>query len=679
MATANRTPFHDAALSILKGAACVALQLKTGKSTQSVKFSKDNKGVLVLGSLVRGEPNEEEMKLIATLCDQKVAENAPFRVLRVPRDVVDRAYQDSYLDNFGIPTSVKEYVHNISTLRRHLRRPSPLEMSSRRRAHAHWSLIVSALYRCRVRLVILKEWNINANVFDFILFRRVESFRRFLPCFFPLTSSLLRVRCTSHDSSPFLLFCVSSIERLTKRRAHHLLRRGLFFSHRDLDLLLDHLEKQQQLQEAGGKRDLLTDGQQPRSTGGLPPFYIYTGRGPSSESLHLGHLIPFIFTRYLQDELTLETTHQQGFENAKDIIACGFDPAKTFIFRDLDYIKHLYPVVLAIQKKVTFNQTRGIFGFGESDNIGKIAFPAVQAAPSFPSAFPMIFGSDTRELRCLVPQAIDQDPYFRMTRDVAPRLGLLKPALIHSKFIPALQGFKTKMSGSVLTSSVYLTDTPEEIKTKINKYAFSGGQATHEEQRTKGANLEIDVPFHYLTFLMEDDEKLRDIGEKYGSGEMQTGEVKAILIDLLQKLVKEHQERRAAVTDDVVRRFMDPYREELKHWGAGVCSGFHVDTTQSLKLQQDCSHLRKATESVELPDEERKCTYFPLGDERAASLYDQKSLRRDLAPAGTNVEQREPYVFLMRDGFVFAKFPSTASKRSCLRLTMHKRSPSGPL
>jgi tryptophanyl-tRNA synthetase len=37
--------------------------------------------------------------------------------------------------------------------------------------------------------------------------------------------------------------------------------------------------------------------------------------------------------------------------------------------------------------------------------------------------------------------AIDQDPYFRMTRDVAPRLNFPKPALIHSTFFPALHGF----------------------------------------------------------------------------------------------------------------------------------------------------------------------------------------------------------------------------------------------
>jgi tryptophanyl-tRNA synthetase len=29
------------------------------------------------------------------------------------------------------------------------------------------------------------------------------------------------------------------------------------------------------------------------------PFYLYTGRGPSSDSMHMGHLIPFMFTAYV--------------------------------------------------------------------------------------------------------------------------------------------------------------------------------------------------------------------------------------------------------------------------------------------------------------------------------------------------------------------------------------------
>ena len=42
--------------------------------------------------------------------------------------------------------------------------------------------------------------------------------------------------------------------------------------------------------------------------------------------------------------------HRLAYENAKDIIACGFNPDSTFMFSDLDYIQHMYPVVLKIQK-----------------------------------------------------------------------------------------------------------------------------------------------------------------------------------------------------------------------------------------------------------------------------------------------------------------------------------------
>lgn len=77
-----------------------------------------------------------------------------------------------------------------------------------------------------------------------------------------------------------------------------------------------------------------------------------------------------------------------------------------------------------------------------------------------------------QQVRCLIPCAIDQDPYFRMTRDVAPRLKLPKPALIHSKFFPALQGAKTKMSASDINSAIFLTDTAKQIKTKVKLFFF---------------------------------------------------------------------------------------------------------------------------------------------------------------------------------------------------------------
>lgn len=347
---------------------------------------------------------------------------------------------------------------------------------------------------------------------------------------------------------------INRIERATGQRPHHFLRRGVFFSHRDMNQVLNAYENKK-------------------------PFYLYTGRGPSSEAMHLGHLIPFIFTKWLQDvfnvplviqmtddekylwkDLTLDQAYGYAVENAKDIIACGFDINKTFIFSDLEYMgasPSFYKNVVKIQKHVTFNQAKGIFGFTDSDCIGKISFPAIQAAPSFSSSFPQIF-RDKTDVQCLIPCAIDQDPYFRMTRDVAPRIGYPKPALLHSTFFPALQGAQTKMSASDPNSSIFLTDTAKQIKTKVNKHAFSGGRDTVEEHRRFGGNCDVDVSFMYLTFFLEDDDKLEQIRKDYTSGAMLTGELKKVLIEVLQPLVAEHQARRKGVTDEVVKEFMTP-------------------------------------------------------------------------------------------------------------------------
>ncbi|CAN1251462.1 Tryptophan--tRNA ligase, cytoplasmic [Linum perenne] len=346
---------------------------------------------------------------------------------------------------------------------------------------------------------------------------------------------------------------VDRVERLTGRAPHVFLRRGVFFAHRDFDEILNAYEK--------GKK-----------------FYLYTGRGPSSEALHLGHLIPFMFTKYLQDafkvplviqltddekcmwkNLTVEESQRLARENAKDIIACGFDVTRTFIFSDFDYVGgSFYKNMVRIGKCVTYNKVVGIFGFSGEDHIGKVSFPPVQvtqAAPSFPSSFPHLF-SGKDDLRCLIPCAIDQDPYFRMTRDVAPRLGYHKPSLIESSFFPALQGETGKMSASDPNSAIYVTDSAKVIKNKINKYAFSGGQDSVEKHRELGANLEVDIPVKYLSFFLEDDAELELIKKEYGAGRMLTGEVKKRLADVLTALVDRHREARAAVTEDMVDAFM---------------------------------------------------------------------------------------------------------------------------
>ena len=51
------------------------------------------------------------------------------------------------------------------------------------------------------------------------------------------------------------------------------------------------------------------------------------------------------------------------------------------------------------------------------------------------------------------------------------------------------------MAASVASSAIFVTDKPDEIKKKINKYAKTGGGQTVEEHRANGCDLSVDVPF----------------------------------------------------------------------------------------------------------------------------------------------------------------------------------------
>lgn len=364
---------------------------------------------------------------------------------------------------------------------------------------------------------------------------------------------------------------LEKFERITGHKPHRFMRRGIVFSHRDLDAILDRHERNE-------------------------PFFLYTGRGPSSDSMHIGHSIPFEFTKWLQDvfqvplvimmtddekylfseKRTIEEVQSYTETNVRDILAVGFDPEKTFVFSDYDFIGGaFYKNITRLSKHITYNQAKAIFGFNDSTNIGKIHFGSIQGATSFASSFPHIFGPDekiTSKIPCLIPCAIDQDPYFRMTRDVASRLKFAKPSLIHARFLDALQGPGSKMSASVETSAIFMKDTPKQILNKINKYALSGGQVTVEEHREKGGDTVKDVPYQYLTFFLEDDQELEKIRMEYSTGKMLTGEIKKRCADELQLYVSAFQERRAKVTDETVAEFMRVRPLKLK-WDSLASTG----------------------------------------------------------------------------------------------------------
>ena len=320
---------------------------------------------------------------------------------------------------------------------------------------------------------------------------------------------------------------------------HPMLKLHYFFSHRDLDSILRKVESGEKI-------------------------YLYTGRGPSG-MVHMGHLMPWMFTKYLQDkfgskllfqltddekflysqERTREEIRRYTYENILDIISVGFDPNNTKIIVDTTHIKHLYPIALEIAKRITFSTAKAVFGFSSSTNIGMIGFPPVQAAPCFlPS---LIEGKPTP---VLIPAAIDQDPYWRMTRDVAEKMGFYKPAQIHSKFLPSLDSRGGKMSSSKPETAIFTTDEPEVIEKKVSS-AFTGGQATVALQRQYGGNALGCPVFWYLRYFFDDEKESDERFVKCISGNLLCGECKSDLARESKSFISTLKKRRESAKDSI--------------------------------------------------------------------------------------------------------------------------------
>jgi len=332
------------------------------------------------------------------------------------------------------------------------------------------------------------------------------------------------------------------LQRIKKHTGelHPFLRRKIFFSHRDMNWILDEYEK-------GNK------------------FFLYTGRA-STGPVHLGHMIPWIFTKWLQDkfdvelwfqfpdeektffkdDLSLEETMKWTKENAYDIIALGFNPKKTHFLIDTIHAGLMYKEACKVARKITFSTTKAVFGFTNETNVGAIFYTAMQSVPAF---LPSVIKK--KNIPCLIPYAIDQDAHFRVARDVLPKLGYYKPAAIHCIFLPGLGGImeQGKMSSSEEQTAIFTTDSEKVVKEKIVKYAFSGGRDTIAEHRKLGGNPDIDVSYQWLTFFEDDDKKLKQIHDDYRSGKLLTGELKQILIDKLNSFLKDHQKKREKAKD----------------------------------------------------------------------------------------------------------------------------------
>jgi tryptophanyl-tRNA synthetase len=292
-------------------------------------------------------------------------------------------------------------------------------------------------------------------------------------------------------------------------------------------------------------------------------FAVLTGFNPSGK-LHLGNLLFLnqalffqnlggdVFIPISNDETyvfkktkKIEEATKNALENViPDIIALGFKEKKTKIFISTQQSK-VYRLSVELSTKTTLSAIKAIFGFKDSTNPGQLYYTIVQAAHIL---FPQLKEFDGKK-PVVVPIGLDQDPYVRLTRDMAVKAGYIKPSSTYHKFAPGLQG--GKMSGSMPETCIFLDEDSKRARKKIMG-AFSGGAKTLKEHREKGGNPDVDVAYQYLNFFFEkSNKKLKKIYDGYKKGEITTGELKEMAAEKLIKFLKDHQKKKKRAKNKV--------------------------------------------------------------------------------------------------------------------------------
>ncbi len=319
-----------------------------------------------------------------------------------------------------------------------------------------------------------------------------------------------------------------------------LFRRKIVFANRDFDKILDAIKNKRK-------------------------FVLMTGLMPSGK-FHLGHMIlaqQMIFYQKMGAKLYIAVADLEAYNTRKktlkelkenainqyllNYIALGLKPENCDFYFQSERSKNskksnaYYTLASNFSRYATFNEFKAVYG---EISPGKMNASLLQAADMYHPQLPEFEGRPTATF---IPVGVDQDPHIRIARDIANRYknyNFLPIASTYHMFLPGLKG-GGKMSSSDENSFIAMTDSPKEVEDKIKKYAFSGGRDTINEHRKKGGNPDKDVSFQYLKMFFEpDDEKLKQIYEDYKSGKLLTSELKEILIEKINRFLKEHQKKR---------------------------------------------------------------------------------------------------------------------------------------
>lgn len=298
----------------------------------------------------------------------------------------------------------------------------------------------------------------------------------------------------------------------------------LFYSHRDFDKFLSRLEKGE-------------------------PSAIVSGFNASG-TIHLGHKAVFDTNLYFQKKYGLKVfipisddesyvsgkvkTQEEAFEHSlnlvKDLLAYGFDPENTYFIIDQVYT-NIYNYAIMLSKRIIFSISRATYGYNDQSNLGLIFYSTIQSAHIL---FPQL---EFNINNVLVPIGPDEEVHFRICRDLASKFNLVKPATIHARFLPGVDGAKMSKSKN---NCIFLRDTEKEIIKKVNK-SLSGGRETSEEHRKLGGIPENDIACYYLEKYFLSNEESKKLNNEYRKGNLLSSEIKKKLTQNLLKFVEDFQ------------------------------------------------------------------------------------------------------------------------------------------
>ncbi|MBU0962431.1 MAG: tryptophan--tRNA ligase [Nanoarchaeota archaeon] len=308
---------------------------------------------------------------------------------------------------------------------------------------------------------------------------------------------------------------------------HYFFERNIIIAHRDFDKVYKKIKEKK-------------------------PFVQMTGIATSGK-LHLGHKIDidlFVFFSKFKNSKnyfalsdidaycsrekikSMEEAKKYAVNNLAHILALGV-PLKA-IYAQSKKEPRYYEFIFEISKKITKNMFEAVYGHLD---LGKIEASLLQYAD--------ILHPQLKEYEGKMPSltgiGLDQDSHARMTRDLARKFNLELSSFIYFLHQSGLrQG--SKMSSSMPETAIYLDDSQQEIKKKI-QHAFTGGLTSAEEQRKKGGNPDICKVHEILKFHNPDTKFVKEIYERCRKGNILCGECKQICSDFVSDMLKKHQEK----------------------------------------------------------------------------------------------------------------------------------------